>query len=92
MLVRHINGIVGQQVDGFSGASFVTDHGRLAVPCWMNPPQITPQGCGLKTDGSVPVHHVKSLDLTVRKTKYIEKVPEYLLKEVLEKLEGFSYD
>ena len=37
MLIGHINGVAGKQIDGFSGASFQTKFGNLAVRCWMNP-------------------------------------------------------
>jgi len=42
MLMRQINGIAGKQIDGFSGASFDTEAGKLAVRCWMNPSQAFP--------------------------------------------------
>ena len=42
MLIRQINGVAGKQIDGFSGASFDTEFGRLAVRCWMNPPHAFP--------------------------------------------------
>lgn len=42
MLMRQIDGIVGRQIDGFSGASYSTPHGNLAVRCWMNPAYVCP--------------------------------------------------
>jgi mRNA interferase ChpB len=41
-------------------------------------------GCGLRTDGSVHAHQLKSLDWTARQASFVEKVPDALLQEVLE--------
>ena len=49
-------------------------------------------GCGTKTDGNVHVHQVKAMDLDVRQAKFIEYVPDYLLKEVTDKLDGLFCD
>jgi mRNA interferase ChpB len=43
-------------------------------------------GFGLKTDGAIYLHQLKSLDWVVRKAQFVEKVPEVLLQEVLERL------
>ncbi len=38
------------------------------------------------TDGAIHLHQLKSLDWTVRKAQFVEKVPDVLLQEVLERL------
>jgi mRNA interferase ChpB len=43
-------------------------------------------GFGLKTDGAIHLHQLKSLDWAVRKAQFVEKVPDVLLQEVLERL------
>jgi len=41
-------------------------------------------GCGLRTDGSVHVHQLKSLDWGARKATLIEKAPSMIMQEVLD--------
>lgn len=41
-------------------------------------------GCGLRTDGSVHVHQLKSLDWEARKAALIEKAPSMIMQEVLD--------
>ncbi len=38
-----------------------------------------------KTDGVIYLHQLKSLDWAVRKAQFVEKVPDVLLQEVLER-------
>ena len=45
-------------------------------------------GMGLKTDGQVHVHQVKSLDFGARNAKFVEAVPDTLMNEVLDCLRG----
>ena len=45
-------------------------------------------GQGLRTDGQVHVHQVKSLDFVARKANFVEAVPEVIVQEVLECLQG----
>lgn len=40
-----------------------------------------------QTTGVVLVDHIKSLDWRIRKAKFIEKCPQYIIEEVLAKLE-----
>lgn len=41
-------------------------------------------GCGLRTDGCVHVHQLKSLDWSSRNAAFIEKVPAGVMQEVLD--------
>lgn len=41
-------------------------------------------GAGIRTDGSIHAHQLKSLDWEARKAKIVERVPPYLISEVLE--------
>jgi len=41
-------------------------------------------GYGLRTDGSVHAHQLKSLDWTARQATFVEKVPDAVLQEVLD--------
>ncbi|MEQ1531213.1 MAG: type II toxin-antitoxin system PemK/MazF family toxin [Methylococcales bacterium] len=41
-------------------------------------------GSGLRTDGSVHVHQLKSLDWAARRAAFVEKVPDTILQEVLD--------
>ena len=41
-------------------------------------------GLGLRTDGSVHVHQLKSLDWIARKAKFVEKAPVPVMQEVLD--------
>lgn len=41
-------------------------------------------GSGLRTDGSVHVHQVKSLDWTTRKASLVERAPPEIVNPVLE--------
>ena len=40
-------------------------------------------GQGLRTDGQVHVHQVKSLDWTARQAELVERAPDALVQEVL---------
>lgn len=40
-------------------------------------------GLGLKTDGCVHVHQLKSLDWVVRKAQFIEKAPDEIVQQIL---------
>lgn len=41
-------------------------------------------GCGLRTDGSIHAHQLKSLDWAARKAEFVEKVPESIVQQVLD--------
>ena len=41
-------------------------------------------GFGLKTDGAVHAHQVKSLDWAARRADFVEKAPEVILQQVLD--------
>lgn len=43
-------------------------------------------GCGTHTQGAVHCQHLKSLDWRIRRTQYKESVPNYLLDEVLARI------
>lgn len=41
-------------------------------------------GTGLRTDGSIHAHQLKSLDWATRRADLVEKVPDAILQEVLD--------
>jgi len=41
-------------------------------------------GAGLKTDGSVHAHQIKSLDWAARKATPVERAPTHIIEQVLE--------
>jgi mRNA interferase ChpB len=41
-------------------------------------------GFGLRTDGSIHTHQLKSLDWAARQAAFVEKVPDVILQEVLD--------
>lgn len=43
-------------------------------------------GYGLRTDGNVHTHQLKTLDWTARKASFVEKVPAALIQEVIDRL------
>jgi len=49
-------------------------------------------GYGLRTDGAVHAHQLKSLDWTARQASLVEKVPDVVLQEVLECLVAIFED
>lgn len=53
---------------------------------------ISLMGCGLKTDGLIHAHQLKSLDWTARQASFVEKVPYVILQEVLDCLSAIFED
>jgi len=49
-------------------------------------------GYGLRTDGAVHAHQLKSLDWTARQAAFVEKVPVAVVQEVLECLAAVFED
>ena len=49
---------------------------------------VTLMGCGTDTQGAVHCHQVKSLDWMARKAKRKEAVPDFVMDEVLARLEA----
>lgn len=49
---------------------------------------VTLMGCGTDTQGAVHCHQVKSLDWVAGKAIRIEAVPEFVMEEVLARLEA----
>ncbi|MDX8399619.1 MAG: type II toxin-antitoxin system PemK/MazF family toxin [Gallionellaceae bacterium] len=45
---------------------------------------ISLMGFGLKTDGCVHVHQLKSLDWTTRKAQRVEKAPDEIVQQILD--------
>lgn len=45
---------------------------------------ISLMGCGLRTDGAIHTHQLKSLDWTARRASFVERVPDVILQEVLD--------
>ncbi|MSQ75872.1 MAG: type II toxin-antitoxin system PemK/MazF family toxin [Rhodoferax sp.] len=48
---------------------------------------VTLMGQGLRTDGQVHAHQVKSLDWTARQASFVERAPETIAQEVLDCLQ-----
>lgn len=67
---------------------------RLAVVCPISGGEasvarnsgflISLMGTGLRTGGNVHVHQMKALDWANRQSKLIEKVPDYIMEQVLD--------
>ena len=53
---------------------------------------VTLMGAGTETQGVVHCHQLKSLDWRVRKTQFKEAVPQYLVDEVLARVEAILFD
>jgi len=53
---------------------------------------VTLMGAGTETQGAVHCHQLKSLDWRVRKTQFKEAVPQYLVDEVLARVEAILFD
>ncbi|MGY1488048.1 type II toxin-antitoxin system PemK/MazF family toxin [Methylobacillus pratensis] len=49
---------------------------------------VTLMGCGTDTQGAIHCHQVKSLDWRIRKAKLKEAVPDFVVDEVLARLEA----
>ncbi|MCB5184227.1 type II toxin-antitoxin system PemK/MazF family toxin [Methylobacillus gramineus] len=49
---------------------------------------VTLMGSGIDTQGAIHCHQIKSLDWRIRKAKLKESVPDFLLDEVLARLEA----
>lgn len=49
-------------------------------------------GTGLRTDGCVHVHQLKFLDWAARQATYVESVPDYVMRELLDCLLAVSED
>jgi mRNA interferase ChpB len=45
---------------------------------------ISLMGFGLRTDGCIHAHQIKSLDWAARQASFVEKIPDALLQEVLD--------
>jgi len=45
---------------------------------------ISLMGAGLRTDGSIHAHQLKSLDWAAHKASFVEKLPDGILQEVLD--------
>lgn len=41
-------------------------------------------GSGLRTDGAIHAHQLKTLDWTARRADFVEKIPDVILQEVLD--------
>lgn len=65
-----------------SGAAFARNRG-FAVPL---------EGAGLKTRGVVLVYQVRVLDVTSRPGRFIERVPEALIADVVERFQTIIAD
>lgn len=57
------------------GAAEATRSGRFLISL---------MGAGLQTHGTVHAHQLKSLDWAARQAKFIEKVPDAIVQEVLD--------
>jgi len=45
---------------------------------------ISLMGFGLRTDGCIHAHQIKSLDWAARQASFVEKIPDALLQEILD--------
>ena len=45
---------------------------------------ISLMGCGLRTDGTVHAHQLKTLDWAARRASFVEHVPNVITEEVLD--------
>jgi mRNA interferase ChpB len=52
---------------------------------------VTLMGCGTDTQGAVHCHQVKSLDWAVRRARLRETVPDFVMDEVLARLEAILF-
>jgi mRNA interferase ChpB len=43
-------------------------------------------GTGLKTDGVVLCHQIRTMDLNARKGKFVERAPDFIVSEVMAKV------
>ncbi|EIC21264.1 type II toxin-antitoxin system PemK/MazF family toxin [Thiorhodovibrio frisius] len=53
---------------------------------------VTLMGTGTDTQGSVHCHQVKSLDWRARHARFKEAVPEFVVSEVLARIEAILFD
>ena len=53
---------------------------------------VTLMGAGTETQGAVHCHQLKPLDWRVRKMQFKEAVPQYLVDEVLARVEAILFD
>lgn len=53
---------------------------------------VTLMGCGTDTQGSVHCHQLKAVDWKIRKAKKKEAVPEFVLEDVLARIEAILFD
>ena len=61
----------------------ITGGGSLARDCGF---AVTLQGTGLETIGIVRCDQIQTLDLSVRNCQLVEKAPDYLIDEVLDRV------
>lgn len=53
---------------------------------------VSMMGAGTDTQGAIHCHQLKSLDWRERKAKFKESVPQYLLDEVMGRVEAILFD
>lgn len=53
---------------------------------------VTLMGTGMDTQGAVHCHQLKSLDWQVRKAKFKEAVPQYVMDEVAARVEAILFE
>ena len=53
---------------------------------------VTLMGCGTDTQGAVYCHQLKSLDWRTRKASKKESVPQYIIDDVLARLEAILFE
>jgi mRNA interferase ChpB len=58
--------------------------GGIAAVARNNGFLISLMGSGLRTDGSIHAHQLKSLDWASRQATFVEKAPDSILQEVLD--------
>ena len=60
--------------------------GGMALPARSAGLLVSLTGLGLRTDGCVHIHQLKSLDWNSRQAQIIERVPAEIIEEVLSKI------
>ena len=58
----------------------------LEEALWLETAAVTLQGTGLETTGIVRCDQIQTLDLSVRNCQLIEKAPDFLIDEVLDRV------
>lgn len=53
---------------------------------------VTLMGCGVETQGAIHCHQLKSVDWRTRKASFKEKVPDFIVDDVLARIDSIMSD